>query len=181
MIDTSAFSTAQGLTNLEASITIVGTNLTNNYHTKTQTDGFLNAKLNSAGPAWTSTATGLNLTLTGNLLVQGSNIITSLASKRNISDSYNKTETDSFLATKIGYVYDSTLLKDSILTDILRPKKAGNTNIICDVDIAVVGNCNITYGLFVDGLDIVASLNTKATTTNLNLKANTSDVYTKPQ
>ena len=179
MIDTSAFSTAQGLTNLEASITIVGTNLTNNCHTKTQTDGFLNATLNSAGPAWTSTATGLNLTLTGNLLVQGSNIITSLASKRNISDSYNRTETDSFLATKIGYAYDSTLLKDSVLTDILRPKKAGNTNIICDADIAVVGNCNITYGLFVDGLDIVASLNTKATTTNLNLKANTSDVYTK--
>ena len=45
--------------------------------------------------------------------------------------------------------------------------------------VAVVGNCNITYGLFVDGLDIVTSLNTKATTTNLNLKANTSDVYTK--
>ena len=57
------------------------------------------------------------------MLVQGNNIITSLARKRNISDSYNKTETDSFLATSIGYVYDSALLKDSILTDILRPKK----------------------------------------------------------
>ena len=44
-----------------------------------------------------------------------------------------------------------------------------------------MGNCNITYGLFVDGLDIVTSLNTKATTTNLNLKANTSDVYTKTE
>ena len=50
---------------------------------------------------------------------------------------------------------------------------------ICDADIAVVGTCNITYGLFVDGLDIVASLNTKATTTNLNLKAKTIDVCTK--
>ncbi len=40
MIDASAFSTAQGLVNLEASITIVGTDLLNNYHTKTQTDGF---------------------------------------------------------------------------------------------------------------------------------------------
>ncbi len=107
------------------------------------------------------------------MLVQGSNLITSLASKINISDSYNKTETDSFLATKIGYVYDSTLLKDFILTDIWKPKKAGNTNNICAADLAVVGNCNITYGLFVDGSDIVTSLNAKATTTNVNLKANT--------
>ena len=122
MIDTSAFSTSQGLTNLEASITAVGNNQTNNYYTKTQTDGFLGAKLNSVSPVWTSTATGANLTLTGNLLVQRNNIITSLASKRNISDSYNKTETDSFLATKNGYVYDSTLLKDSILTDIFKDK-----------------------------------------------------------
>jgi hypothetical protein len=37
----------------------------------------------------------------------------------------------------------------------------------------------MTYGLFVDGLDIVVSLNTKATTANLNLQANTSDVYAK--
>ncbi len=58
------------------------------------------------------------LLLTGNLLVQGSNIITSLASKRNISDSYSKTETET--ETMTGYVYDSTVLKDSILTDILR-------------------------------------------------------------
>ena len=99
--------------------------------------------------------------------------------KQIISDSNSKTETDSFLATKIGYVYDSTLLKDSIFADILRQKEAGNTFIICAADLAVVGNCNITHGLFVDGLDIVASLNTKATTTNLNLKADTSDFYTK--
>ena len=92
MIDTSAFSTSQGLTNLEASITAVGNNQTNNYYTKTQTDGLLGPKLNSVSPAWTSTATGANLTLTGNLLVQGSNIITRLASKRNIFDSYSKTD-----------------------------------------------------------------------------------------
>jgi hypothetical protein len=168
MIDTSAFSTSQGLTNLEASITAVGNNQTNSYYTKTQTDGFLGAKLNYVSPAWTRTATGANLTLTGNLLVQGSNIITNLASKRNISGSYNKTETDSFLATKTGYVYDSTLLKGSILTDILRPKKTSNSFMICAAGLAVVGNCNITYGVFVDGLDIVTSLNTKATTANLN-------------
>ena len=84
MIDTSAFSTAQGLTNLQASITAVGNNQTANYYTKTQTDGFLGARINSVSPAWTGTATGANLILTGNLLVQGSNIITSLASKKNL-------------------------------------------------------------------------------------------------
>ena len=58
----------------------------------------------ACAPSWTSTATGANLNLTGNLLVHGSNTLTSLAIERNISDSYSKTETDSFLATKTGVV-----------------------------------------------------------------------------
>ncbi len=108
-------------------------------------------------------------------MVNGStNILSTLNTRRNISDSYNKTETDGFLNSKVGYVYDSNLVFDSIIVDIIKQKTTQTTpHVKFDCSIAVVGKVNISSGLLkVDGRDIVTELSTKATNTNLNLKAN---------
>ncbi len=70
---------------------------------------------------------------------------------------YSKTATDTLLATlgdskanvtdvntalnaKVPWVYDSFLTLNAIHTDILRPKKVGQTHIKIDTDLAVVGH-----------------------------------------
>ena len=87
MIDTTAFATSANLTtvqtNLESSITAVSTNQTNNYYSKTSTDGFLNAKAGLAGPSFIGTTYAVNLTVSGNLINGNTNILTTLNNKRN--------------------------------------------------------------------------------------------------
>ncbi len=68
----------------------------------------------------------VNMTITGNLVNGSTNILSTLNNKRNISDSYNKTETDGFLNSKVGYICDSNLLLDSFIVDIIRPKNSTN-------------------------------------------------------
>ena len=53
-----------------------------------------------------------------------------------------------------------------LLTDFLRPKKVGGTNIKIDTDVAIVGHCNVTYSLRIDGTDVITSLGTKAPLAN---------------
>ncbi len=50
-------------------------------------------------------------------------------------------------------------------TDILRPKRVGQSNIPhikVDANLAVVGTCNITYGFVVDGTDVVTEVPLRA-------------------
>ena len=62
-------------TNLTASVNSVSTSQTSNYYTKTQTDGFLNGKVSSAAPTFTGIASAYSLSVSNNLLVQGTNIL----------------------------------------------------------------------------------------------------------
>ena len=97
----------------------------------------------------------------------GTNIITSIGTKRNTIDSYSKTETDGLVNNKIGFAYDPLLLI-YLEIDTIRPKTTGQAipNVKFDCSIAVVGNVNIAGSsiLKLNGLDIVTTLNGKNAT-----------------
>ena len=104
-------------------------------------------------------------------------------------------------------VYDQFLTLDAVSTDILRPRKVGQTRIKVYTDLGIVGTCNITYDLVVAGSNILKERALKpnssslskssvglgnvdnasdlnkpisiSTQSALNLKANSTDVYTK--
>ena len=65
--------------------------------------------------------------------------------------------------------FDSILTLDAIHTDILRPKKAGQTHIKIDTDLTVVGTCNIGYDLLVNGRNILTELNTALALASLTI------------
>ncbi len=99
-----------------------------NVFNRTETNGLLLLKANSAD-VYSKTAADTLLATLGN-------------SKANITD------VNAALNAKVPWVYDSVLTLDAIHTDILRPKKAGQTHIKIDTDLTVVGACNIGYVMF---------------------------------
>ena len=86
-------------TNLASSVNSVSASQTNNYYTKTQTDGFLNGKVSSAGPTLTGTTSTYSVSVSANLLVQGINILNKINDNNSIvvnkaksADVYTKTQ-----------------------------------------------------------------------------------------
>ena len=126
--------------------------------------------------------------ITGDLEVKGT--ITGYATqaavnlKANTADVYTKSQTDEKLAFKANvtaldntapWVYDTNLLFDAIHTDILRPKRpeAHNTpHIKVDTNLAIVGTCNVSYDLVVDGTNILKELVLRAPKANPNFHRN---------
>jgi hypothetical protein len=125
----------------------------------------LEAKALKNNSSLTGTANAANLTVSGDLLVGTTNVLTTL----------NK---------KVEYL-NTPLLLDIIEVDTIRNRSNvySTPHVTFDCSIAVVGNVNITGSaiLMVDGLNVINALNDKATTTALNLKANSADVFLKTQ
>jgi hypothetical protein len=125
----------------------------------------LEAKALKNNSSLTGTANAANLTVSGDLLVGTTNVLTTL----------NK---------KVEYL-NTPLLLDIIEVDTIRNRSNvySTPHVTFDCSIAVVGNVNITGSaiLMVDGLDVISALNGKATTTALNSKANSADVFLKTQ
>jgi hypothetical protein len=140
---------------LTGSLTVGSTNIMTELGTKA-TAASVDLKAPKNNPALTGTATAANLTVSGDLLVGATNVLTTL----------NK---------KVEYL-NTPLLLDIIEVDTIRNKSTAyaTPTVKFDCSIAVVGNVNISGSaiLMVDGLNIVTALNSKSTTSDLNLKAN---------